>query len=87
MKQVQRELSPVERCKKNKWKKGTTLQCKELVREQPKQFLYDYWKITALGESEVLGIRVCLKPFETTGETIIPFNKCSCTWKKAKDFR
>jgi hypothetical protein len=85
MNKTQRELSSVERCQKNKWKKGTILQCKEnclglhLLHDE---HYYNYWKITALGETEVLGRRVHLKPFETTGETIIPFNKSAFTWRK-----
>lgn len=62
-----KELTPIERCKKNKWRKGTNLRCITGSGE------IEYWKITAFGISEVLGIRINLKPFETTGETIIPF--------------
>jgi hypothetical protein len=47
----------------------------------PNRHVYN-WRITALGETEVLGRRVHLKPFETSGEEIIPFNKPSCSWRK-----
>ena len=75
-----REISPVEKCHKNKWKKGTILRALEMEMGSPH---FEYWKITALGENEVLGIRVNLQPFETCGETIIPFFKRD-SWRKLK---
>jgi hypothetical protein len=74
-----REISPVEKCNKRKWKKGTILRCEKTDwSTEP----FEYWKITALGEHEVLGIRVNLKPFETCGEEIIPFYKRD-SWRKS----
>lgn len=77
-----KELSPAQRCKKNKWKKGTVLRA-----------TYDecgytenhpvYFKITAIGECSVLGKQVSLPPLTTTGEEILPLNDSSYSnWRK-----
>jgi hypothetical protein len=68
-----RELSPVERCRKNKWKKGTIIN---------KKGTFENWKITGFGEYNVLGKQIDLEPNMTCGEKIIPL--CIGFWKKKK---
>lgn len=75
-----KELSPVQRCRKNKWKIGTVLKGGQL---EMGNWRYMYWKITGFGIQEVLGIRTKLGRHETSGETIIPFNEMD-TWRKSK---
>ena len=75
-----KELSPVERCRKKGWKKGTVIKSSFLEWGDNE---YEYWKITGFGEYEVLGRRVNLPPFVTCGEEVIPFfNRDS--WRKSR---
>jgi hypothetical protein len=75
-----KELSPVEKCKKNNWKKGTILRS---IKFEMGNCYYEYWKITGFGQYEVLGYRTHLKPFETSGEEIIQFHLRD-KWRKCK---
>jgi hypothetical protein len=74
-----KELSPVERCKKNGWKKGDTIRSVEL---EWGNYVRECWKITGFGKYEVLGIRTDLPPFTTSSETIIPIGQGDLTWRR-----
>jgi hypothetical protein len=78
-----KEYSPVEKCKKNRWKKGTILRCKwEDATDDEGNDVYEEWKITGFGEYWVLGKQVNLKENEISGETFIPFYYRT-NWRKA----
>lgn len=68
------ELSPVQICKKNKWKKGTVLQCTwpGTIAGDGKE-VRQVWKITGFGEFWVLGRQINLGYQTTSGEEIVPF--------------
>ena len=65
------ELSPAQKCRRNKWNIGCVLKVQKL-RDLEKWEL-QYWKITAIGEYAVLGRRVNLPERTASGEEIIPF--------------
>ena len=74
-----KEFSPVERCRKKRWKKGTILKSTEI---EMGNFHNEYYKITGFGEYEVLGIQINLDPFTTTSEKILSINGIGRTWRK-----
>ena len=76
-----RELSPVEFCKKKRWKLGDVIKRTEI--DMGYEYI-TYWRITAFGENEVLGIQTDLKEYETSGEVILHFCSNQCTWRKVK---
>lgn len=77
---MSREKSPADRAKRNGWVVGTVLKLTELDLGQP---CHTYWRITAIGEYEILGIRVYLPEYTTSGESVIPFNRAD-SWKKVR---
>lgn len=76
-----KELSPVQRCRRNNWGIGTILRGVEWEMGNPQ---YEYWKITGFGEYEVLGKQVNLRAYTTSSETTIPFSNL-ISWRRIKD--
>ncbi len=66
-----KELSAVQRCKKNKWEIGTVLKTLHTVGV----FKNDrYYEITGFGKYEVIGFETNLSHHTTTSEKILPIN-------------
>jgi hypothetical protein len=76
-----KELSPIERCRKNGWKKGTRIRRAAMEWGVHKE---EDYKITGFGRYEVLGVRVNLPPKTTISEEIIPIGLGPWTWRKIK---
>jgi hypothetical protein len=77
-KKLQRELSPAGRCYKNHWHVGSILKAKSCYHES----LNEYWKITAIGQYLVLGMRVMLPPYTTSGEEVMHFDDSEFVWRR-----
>jgi hypothetical protein len=77
---AKRELSSADRCKRHNWYVGSVL--RSVSHSGEKRF----WRITAIGEREVLGIETRLPEKTTSGESIL--NICGPnyqSWHKYED--
>lgn len=63
-------MTSTQKCKRNKWKIGTTIKCSTMERGC---YFHDYYEITAIGKFEVLGIEIKANP-KLSKEIIIPFD-------------
>lgn len=80
-----KELSPVQRCKVNKWTIGTLL--KVIVKDN--YLSIAFFRITAIGENDIL-IKQIFNPYDkiTSGEIIAPFHDPHYTaWRKTSQKR
>jgi len=77
-----KELTVVQRCKKNKWGVGTVL--KTICTNGVFKTEY-YYEITGFGRHDVLAIRANLPDRSTTSEIILPLNNSSYSaWRKLR---
>jgi hypothetical protein len=76
-----KELSPVQRCRANRWKVGTFLKA---VYSDPVRFSkIVFFRITAIGEEEILGKEIPQQEKTTSGEIILPLNSPLYTaWRR-----
>ena len=76
-----KELSGADKCRKNKWKVSDVLKAKSCYGRQQDRF----YKITAIGETLVLGKQTLLPEKTTSGEEILAFDDMEYTWRLVKN--